>query len=1155
MPERMRSTFDEVVDVSKKLMAETAQLKLTDGRDPIPGYEPRVGSIPDALAITPKFTSLADASKAYVQNAFDKVKNDPVATWDKISKFGTGWMDAQEVKLRSDHWLNGNASKWEQARELGNNVTNRLGQMVKPWRATEHAFAQANPQEHATLNNLRADANQQGYDFRKWSRDQDPLVMKSIADLAPEKAAALNARIDQAKQLWNNIAGVAKPTDDLYRANAQAAHFVKLNLVADAVYRNKYADRNLPAFALDPVQEIAQHAEMIEDAGAVAAYGRKTLNDRLTQLEKLGAAHAPDVEAMRLRETDLVNKIKDLMTSGADKDAISAARDEALKTHDEVQSLVGEQRDITQFVKSQRDAIAQADAVPYSHFGRDGEHFVGMKLATNPDGSLNPKAADRLKSLLVEAGHDNLVIDRDNENNEFFARVADATQRDSLARIAKTLSNEKLLADDVKNDKGVVTEPAFRQGEADGVNAQQFRGSAPAAVEKLLSRLSADHADLPDDVHKDLMGKLRGVYLDMLPKNSMVRLFEPRQGIMGYHQDMTASFDQYMSQFANAAGRMWSQPHILDALSGMRKSVDGLQTDLNAPKGAVDVATAFAREIMQRETGSPARARNGLMRNALAVNHMYYLGLSLSYMTELLTQIPTLLLPQLGRKFGYMPSAVAIANAVIPAAKVVRALMASGHGADGMLTPEALRNARLSDEHVKVATQTANRDKLELGGWTHATLSDAPSLAKSRMVQRMNALTVASEVFPRAMAMFAAHDLHSSEGGAAKARMGLNDYIDETIGQSMYNWQTDLQARHLGAGGFAGQITPLVTKFMSFQTKMINRLVREVNSAYGPLSRQQAEHDAARIPGADVDKLTKQYQSESRKFLAGHLAAVTTLSGTLGLPVAGVAASAASTLANFLGGTDKYDAETWYREHLNNVFGPQIGEAIAKGLPRLAGMDLSEHAGEDRLLPFSDMLTDKRKWSDVFSSAAWHSLGSPFSMAANMVKGATDVANGRMLKGVQEVLPSSAKNVFSAWRMSQYGYEDNRGVKLPMQAPGAGDILMQAVGITPQPLAHEREATEALQGLKDRRSIVTSNLSANLVTAMSHHDNDAMQAALRSYQAFDADHPGAFADPTKDISKAYAEQNRGKAFGVLDLNPRDLDQMRTIRAYGMLRSP
>jgi hypothetical protein len=72
---------------------------------------------------------------------------------------------------------------------------------------------------------------------------------------------------------------------------------------------------------------------------------------------------------------------------------------------------------------------------------------------------------------------------------------------------------------------------------------------------------------------------------------------------------------------------------------------------------------------------------------------------------------------------------------------------------------------------------------------------------------------------------------------------------------------------------------------------------------------------------------------------------------------------------------------------------------------------------------------------------------------------------------------------------------------------------------------------------------------------MSHHDNDAMQAALRSYQAFDADHPGAFADPTKDISKAYAEQNRGKAFGVLDLNPRDLDQMRTIRAYGMLRSP
>jgi hypothetical protein len=87
---------------------------------------------------------------------------------------------------------------------------------------------------------------------------------------------------------------------------------------------------------------------------------------------------------------------------------------------------------------------------------------------------------------------------------------------------------------------------------------------------------------------------------------------------------------------------------------------------------------------------------------------------------------------------------------------------------------------------------------------------------------------------------------------------------------------------------------------------------------------------------------------------------------------------------------------------------------------------------------------------------------------------------------------------------------------------------------------------------RDRRGIVTSNLSANLVTAMSHHDNDAMQAALQSYQAFNVDHPSAMATPMAAINKAQTEQLHGRAFGVPDANPRDLDQRQILRAYGMM---
>ena len=303
------------------------------------------------------------------------------------------------------------------------------------------------------------------------------------------------------------------------------------------------------------------------------------------------------------------------------------------------------------------------------------------------------------------------------------------------------------------------------------------------------------------------------------------------------------------------------------------------------------------------------------------------------------------------------------------------------------------------------------------------------------------------------------------------------------------------------------------------------------------------------IKPEDLAKETKAARDSARSFLAGHLAAVTTLAGSLGLPILPVAASAASSLANFLTGEDSYDAEKWYREHLRQAFGDTAADVIAKGLPRALGVDLSEHAGEERLLPFSDMLTDKRKWSDVFQSGAMRSLGSPFSMMGNIIQGGTDIYAGRLLKGLQEVSPTFAKTSMRAVRMGVNGYEDDGGHKLPIGDPSSIDIAMQVLGVTPAAKAQYDETTEALHGLQDRRQIVMKNLSANMVEAYNRHDPEAMSAARSATMDFVRDKPWLAREIASPVQHAVRMQAMGRMFGANNINPSDREQMGVLRAY------
>jgi len=1130
--------------------AET--LTMTNGEPAPAGTEVARGSIPDMERKLPDAMGLVDKAASRLREAYDNFSRDPQTFAQKARSFGLGWMWQQELKLRFDPMFNGAIGAIERAHELGGHATDRFMQMFNPVKAAFEGLQKQSPAAARAYDQLRANANIFGFDFGKWAQEQPDAPI--FHGLDGKQLADAQAFVDAQKRSWDGIASVAGTADKMQRGLAQAAQFTNINLMLEAAYRSKYKEHELPTFALDPVQEVAQHPTLATDPTAVADYLRTSVTGRIADLDTLGREHAESVTQMKAREDAIKAQIKALRDGGADEETIKAATDEQVKTHNEIKSLMGAQKDIDGWISWAKGAIKAGDTVPYSTLGRDGNHFVSMRMKATPTGAIDPQALALLRQRISEAGmSDKFVLEANNENNQFYARVENAVQRQKLVEIAQELEKKGLLQEPEMDETGKkVVEHNFSAGPIDSATSEMFRGVGPKAVERLMAHLDEQYSELPKE-HADVLRKqLRAAFLDLLPRNSMVRLHEPRMGVQGFSPDMSANFNRYWTQFSGAAGRMWSQPQIQAALASIAKTVDDYKHDINAQPGAVDVSAKVADEMFKRETRAPYRANWGWMRNWLAVNHTYFLGLSPAYFAELMTQIPTLLLPQLGRKYGYLDSAKAIGAASEPALQLSRALLRSSHGEDGIFTLKDLTDAGMSKENAKLAMEVALRDGLEMGGWTKVQMGEAPSVAKNRLFSRINKFTTISEVFPRALAMFAAAKLH--ETNPAKARASLHDFIDETVGQSMGKWQTSAQARNLGQGGAFGPIAPIVTKFMSYQTQLIGKLYREFDQAFLGFDRELAKRDVANGAKDSVESLAKLYRMESRRFLAGHLGAVTALSGSLGLPILPVLASAASSVGNFFTGDDRFDAETSYRGFLRDTFGDGLADVLAKGLPRAIGMDLSEHASEANLLPFSDMLTDKRRWSDVFNSSAFRAMGSPVSMASNFIQGATDIANGHVLPGMQKTMPSSLKNAVRVFRMSQYGYEDDHGVKLPIPDPSAYDMMLQSVGITPTAKARDQELTEALRGAEDRRQIATGNLETNLSTAYAHNDRQAFSSALNAIMAYNNNHPTNMIQPGAVLGKTMSKEMRGSAFGANMFSPRDMEHWRILNAYGSAKT-
>jgi hypothetical protein len=262
--------------------------------------------------------------------------------------------------------------------------------------------------------------------------------------------------------------------------------------------------------------------------------------------------------------------------------------------------------------------------------------------------------------------------------------------------------------------------------------------------------------------------------------------------------------------------------------------------------------------------------------------------------------------------------------------------------------------------------------------------------------------------------------------------------------------------------------------------------------------------DAFMRPG-----ISRAEKAEARKTLWGLMVSHTLMTGTLGLPVAFPLGMLAKLFAFVLGssaiGID-FDPEDEWRNYLTDIFGPDVARAIAKGLPAAMGIDLSKKLGVgDVFDPFAYMRPTEGGGRGWIAEGLLTMAGPSAGVLADGAEGINLMAQGKLAKGAEKMMPKAIADVMKAVRYSKEGMTTTReNVTLKSGDFGIGTLVAQATGIPTTYLTDYYQGKAAVEGavaaVADRRN----KLIDAAVKARADGDDDARESAQERIDKFNA---------------------------------------------------
>lgn len=1007
----------------------------------------------------------------------------------------------------------------------------------------------AHSDAHRARTALHARVNQLGdtgyHEFAQLERD----LPKTAENLGRVMAAATEFQLDPAKT-WDEHTWIDKE-------NPESAARLK------RVY--------------DEMQKMVRSLHADDGRGWQVFSNLRTLNE----MQNVSAL-AVDLHRLITSDPELVMGIRDSSTNPADafmarddlstpqqvrdfwtdqlNQQVAAATAFVQKTRGEIPTLSRPEQKLARQrltpLEGKLQAIQEARAsmlkAPYFHLGRFGDNFGAAVIRKLADGTVDPVAQRAVADLLEKSGLPSAQISTDNTKPRFMLRLETVDQVARFDALAKDMAAKGLLDPEEKVQSG----PRDRSDNY-GVSSE-----LPEYVAQYIANLdnspmyqpepgmtASDKAAL-ETLKQEAIQIARDTWIERQPDSAISKMMTQRNTVPGYNPDMMRNFAQRWRVGAMSLANKASEPKFNQAFESMRgqyrdELIKG-RTDEQGnaiPDGDPYRTQDVMVELKMRDAKNPVNAAADTFDKLRSVAHSYYLGLSPAYNLINLSQLGVTALPELAKKHGFSSSFHAMRRASSDAFNIIKAVASESgkagwqHWGDVAITNGVLDNAKLSPDLRQFVQHMMATGTIDIGSMARSLGQVANNSSVGGKLETLTRLSSAAglytETFSRLVTALAARELHGDFSPEAQS------YAAKSVSNAMFDYQSWNTGRAFGRKGILGPVTPIVTQFMSYQMQMVEKLYSEMHDAFGKVR-----------PGESVETAA-QRRAESRNFLLGHMAAVTALTGTLGLPFTTVFAGALEKIVNATQDPNDppFDASAAYRNFLSGVFGKDVGEVVARGLPRALGADISSRAGEQNILPFSEFMTSSRSWKDAVADSAGKSVGAVPSMLVSALDGGAQLAHGDLLGGMKAFMPTAFKGPIEAYRMSDQGYVDSKGNRLPM-TPTASSYVWQLLGFTPSQRAEYSEAKTDQFNREQAVEKRSGALHQQILRAIMSGDKEATTSAVQDASEFDAKNPAFAVLPRvgTTIARSQRAAAQAAAMGVpLGVKPKDIAGQRMTR--------
>jgi hypothetical protein len=349
----------------------------------------------------------------------------------------------------------------------------------------------------------------------------------------------------------------------------------------------------------------------------------------------------------------------------------------------------------------------------------------------------------------------------------------------------------------------------------------------------------------------------------------------------------------------------------------------------------------------------------------------------------------------------------------------------TNYGAD---TEMGKRYATLIEEGQKLGqfNRSQFHDVLEVDGrkdWGN-TLNAASSFAFHHG-ERMN----------REVSMMAAYDLQLKKlEGKVKDKTMTQKEAEKEAAQYAFN------ATELTNGGVSAAAAPLIAK--NSLGKVLFMFKRYGVSMYYMLFK--VTRDALRNQDPEVRKAAMSQ-------LAGIYGTSALFAGLQGIPMFGVAAM----VYNLFADDDEDDMESATRKY--------VGEFAYKGmLNYVTGGEIASRFSLSDLIFRSNPSAN----SNTFEQGLLETLGGPvYGVGSRLKRGMDFISEGKIERGVENILPSGLSNLFKAYRFGTEGAMSLRGDPITADL-SAGSIAAQALGFAPAEYVRQLEINAHLKGVE-----------------------------------------------------------------------------------------